>query len=207
MIWVWVIVSLHIVDRPIDYGPERVRLTEAYRARHTADGVASVEFVPRVIVLHFTDGTSADSTWQYFDQVHIGDDRPDLKKQGELNVSSQFLVDRDGTVYRLMPENWMGRHAVGLNHVAIGIENVGDGDRHPLTPAQVDADVALVHYLSVRWPIEVLVGHSESRRLEGTPYFVEQDPKYRDDKDDPGDGFLAAVRARCADLGLRGPPH
>jgi len=26
-----------------------------------------------------------------------------------------------------MPETWMARHCIGLNHVAIGIENVGDG--------------------------------------------------------------------------------
>jgi len=43
-----------------------------------------------------------------------------------------------------MPETWMARHAIGFNHVAIGIENVGDGARWPLTDAQADADAALV---------------------------------------------------------------
>ena len=50
-------------------------------------------------------------------------------------------MDRDGAVYRLMPETWMARHTIGLNRVAIGIENVG-GPRWPLTPEQLRADAA-----------------------------------------------------------------
>ena len=50
------------------------------------------------------------------------------------------VTDTDGTIYRLMPEDRVGRHAIGLNHVSIGVENVGDGKRWPMTAAQVAAN-------------------------------------------------------------------
>src|SRR5580693_7225904 len=68
-----------------------------------------------------------EATWTYFSHTRIEAARPELQREGELNVSAHFLVDRDGTIYRLMPETWMARHCIGLNRVAIGIENVGDG--------------------------------------------------------------------------------
>jgi N-acetyl-anhydromuramyl-L-alanine amidase AmpD len=93
-----------------------------------------------------------------------------------------------------------------VNHIAIGVENVGDEDKFPLTDAQIEADAALVRDLVARYPsIELLVGHHEVRSLEGTSWFVERDPKYRNKKPDPGPRFMAAVRAKVADLKLKGP--
>jgi N-acetyl-anhydromuramyl-L-alanine amidase AmpD len=100
----------------------------------------------------------------------------------------------------------MARHCIGLNHVAIGVENVGDGDRAPLTDAQVAADAALIRDLAARFPITHVIGHSESNAMRGHPYFVERVRGYRNSKPDPGDAFLRDVRARIADLGLAGPP-
>lgn len=51
-----------------------------------------------------------------------------------LNVSTQFLVDRDGTIFRLLPDTTFARHVIGLNHLAIGIENIGCDDM-PVTQA------------------------------------------------------------------------
>ena len=65
--------------------------------------------------------------------------------------------------------------AIGVNHLAIGVENVGDEDKYPLTDAQIDADAALVRDLVARFPTStLLVGHHEVRSLEGTEWFVEQ---------------------------------
>ena len=99
----------------------------------------------------------------------------------------------------------MARHCIGLNHVAIGVENVGDGKRWPLTDAQVAADAALIRYLVARYPITRLVGHLESNQLRGQPDFVELQAGYKNDKPDPGAAFMRRVRAEVADLGLRGP--
>jgi len=196
-----------IVDKPITYDDERIRLTKAYRKAHTDDGVDGVEIQPKMIVLHYTAGTSFKGSWRYFDRIHADTGRKKLKKAGNVNVSAHFLIDRDGTIYRLVKETWMARHTIGLNHVAIGIENVGDGKKHKLTAAQVAANIALIHYLASKYPITHMIGHSEYRRMEGHAYFREKDPKYRNRKGDPGDDFLTKVRAGIADLGLEGAPE
>ena len=198
---------LAIVDRPITYDEARIARTIAYRRAHQDPAASGVEIEPRMIILHHTGGGSADATWRYFDRPTIESARKTIADAGDLNVSSQFLVDRDGTIFRLMPETSMARHCVGLNHVAIGVENVGDLDAHLLTDAQVEADAALVRDLKARVPaITHLIGHHEYLAMEGHPYFVERDPKYRTRKADPGPAFMAKVRARVADLGLEGPP-
>jgi N-acetylmuramoyl-L-alanine amidase len=70
-----------------------------------------------------------------------------------------------------MPETWMARHCIGLNRVAIGIENVGDGAKYPLTDRQVEANASLVRYLAGKYSIAYLLGHNEYRRMEKTPLF------------------------------------
>ena len=47
------------------------------------------------------------------------------KEYDLLNVSSHYLVDRDGTIYQLTPETILNRHAIGVNWCSIGIENIG----------------------------------------------------------------------------------
>lgn len=195
-----------IRDRPISWTSEREALTVAYRRAHQDAAAADSRIEPRVIVLHYTGGSSWKATWRYFDRTRLEAGRAALRKGGEVNVSAHFLVDRDGTIYRLLPETTMARHCIGLNHVAIGIENVGDGARFPLTAAQVEADAALVRDLARRHRITHLIGHSESNDMRRHPYWLERDSSYRNSKSDPGKSFLAKVRARVADLALEGPP-
>ncbi len=196
--------ALAIVDAPLAWSDERARLTLEYRRTHSDPAANDLEITPRVIVLHFTDGGSAQATRAYFDQVRIEAARKDLARAGAVNVSSHYLVDRDGTIYRLQPETRFARHCIGLNHIAIGIENVGDGDKYPLTDAQVAADAALVRDLATRFPITHLLGHSEVMKFRQHPYYLERDPTYKNEKSDPGDAFMARVRARVADLKLSG---
>jgi N-acetylmuramoyl-L-alanine amidase len=196
--------GFRIQNKPIDFGKERIELTIAYRRAHQDPAANDVIIQPKMIILHWTGISSFTSTWNYFNRVRAEAARADLAAAGEVNVSSHFLVDRDGTIYRLMPETWMARHCIGLNHVAIGVENVGD-EKQPLTRAQVQADAALVRYLAAKYPITRLIGHMEYRKMEGTPFFVERDPKYRNTKPDPGAEFMRKVRALVADLKLQGP--
>jgi N-acetylmuramoyl-L-alanine amidase len=195
-----------IVDRPISWSRERESLTVAYRRAHQDTATADSRIEPRMIVLHYTGGSSWKATWRYFDRTRLERGREKLRKGGEVNVSAHFLVDRDGTIYRLLPETTMARHCIGLNHLAIGIENVGDGARWPLTAAQVEANAALVRYLAGRHAITHLIGHSESNAMRRHPYWRERDASYRNSKSDPGAPFLEKVRARVADLALEGPP-
>ena len=193
-----------IVDKPISWTAERERLTLAYRRAHQDPDAADTTIVPHVIVLHHTGGRSWQATWRYFDRTRLEEGRAQLRRAGEVNVSAHFLVDRDGTIRRLVPETRMARHCIGLNHVAIGIENVGGGPGAPLTTAQVEANAALVRFLASRHHITHLIGHHESRAMEGHRYWSERDPRYRNRKPDPGEDFMRRVRMRLLDLFLAG---
>lgn len=196
---------LAIVDAPMAWSDERAQLTLSYRRAHSDPAATDLTIEPHVIVLHFTGGSSAASTRRYFDNVRIEASRKTLARGGAVNVSSHFVVDRDGTIYRLQPETQFARHCIGLNHVAIGIENVGDGGRYPLTDAQVAADAALVRDLAARFPITHLLGHHEVMSFRDHAYYVERDRSYANEKDDPGATFMQRVRERVGDLGLQGP--
>ena len=43
--------------------------------------------------------------------------------------------------------------------------------------------------------------------MEGTPLFVERDPRYRNNKPDPGNDFMCKVRALVKDLKFQDPPQ
>ena len=187
----------------------RQKLTIKYLAKHsvtrapTGNLERDVRMIPKVIVLHWTGGGSLKSAWNTFAPATLSG-RKKLQRAGALNVGAHFLVDRDGTTYRMMDETRILRHCIGLNHVSIGVENIGDGKRWPLTPAQLRANIDLVRYLSAKFPITHLIGHHEYRGLENHPYFSEKNPKYRTIKIDPGAKFMTKVRRRVTDLGLKG---
>jgi N-acetylmuramoyl-L-alanine amidase len=193
-----------IVEEPMKWSDERERLTLDYRRAHSDANAQDLTIDPKVIVLHYTGGNSAKSTRAYFDNVKLEAARKQLARGGAVNVSAHFVVDRDGTIYRLQPETRFARHCIGLNHIAIGIENVGDGQKYPLTDAQVAADAALVRELAGRFKITHLLGHHEVMRFRDHAYYVELDPTYKNDKGDPGAAFMARVRERVGDLGLAG---
>lgn len=199
--------GLAIVDRPVPFSPQRIELTRAYIREHYGLDVRDITIVPRIITLHWTAVATFQGSYNAFVKETLNGARPDLARAGDLNVSIQFLVDRDGTVYRLMPENWMARHVIGLNYSSIGVENVGGAAGVPdLTEAQVKANIRLVRYLATKYPtIRYLIGHHEYRDFEGHPLWLERDSTYRTRKIDPGAAFMTAVRAGVADLHLEGP--
>ncbi len=206
------------LDHRIPLTERRIALTLDYFERHNAalaeqrqgiEGVEAIRFDPQVLVMHYTVIPTAEQTLAYFAREEMDSGRPEILANGLLNVGIQFVVDRDGTIYGLYPEDVMARHTIGLNHVAIGIENVGDGDLGsdaalPLTEAQVAANVALIRYLAGKYPnLRWAIGHQEYRDLEHPDHparhlFVEDKPDYRTEKVDPGDRFLAAVRRELA---------
>jgi beta-N-acetylhexosaminidase len=50
--------DLKIIDKPIPFDDERVRLTLAYRRQHSDPDAKDITIEPRVIVLHYTAGRS-----------------------------------------------------------------------------------------------------------------------------------------------------
>jgi beta-N-acetylhexosaminidase len=149
----------HIVQRPIPFGPARRAETARYAARHYGVHTWRLEH-PHVIVEHFTATTSFAPVWATF-----AADTPD-PELGELpGTCAHFVIDRDGTIYQLVPLGTICRHTVGLNYTAIGIEHVGTSDAEILDDrAQLHASLRLTLWLMTRFHISLpnVIGHAES---------------------------------------------
>jgi len=202
--------SLQIINKPIDFGKNRIEMTKSYIKQHYGKSVKDIEIEPRIILLHWTAEMSFDKSFARLKPERLLSDRKDIVKASALNVSSHYMVDRDGTIYRLMPDNWMARHVIGLNYSTIGIENIGGrGNKaEDLTKAQLKSNIALVHYLKQKYPkIEYLMGHYEYRQMEKSPLWLELDKGYRTIKSDPGKQFMSNVRKAVKSLRLKAPPR
>jgi len=195
--------KIEIIDKPIIFTDERVELTREYFKNHYNMNKKNISIVPQMIVLHWTAISSFERSFKRFESVHLFSDRTDISSAGLLNVSAHFLIDNDGTIYRLMDETKMARHVIGLNHCAIGIENVASG-KDDLSDAQIKANISLVRYLKSKYQsIEYLIGHHEYTDFEESVLFKEIDSGYRTEKDDPGDDFMSVVYDGVKDLNLR----
>jgi N-acetylmuramoyl-L-alanine amidase len=194
---------LNIVKRPIPFSDTRKSLTLDYIHAHYDKTASTIEIVPRMVVLHWSDSSTLQSLYNTFAADRLSWHRPDLLRAGQLNVSAHFGIDRDGTVYQFMPETVMARHVIGLNRIAVGIENVG-GPSLPLTSAQVTANAQLVRLLVSRFPsIKYLIGHYEYGAFRNTPLWEDVNPSYFTQKVDPGEEFMRLVRAKLTDLDLQ----
>ncbi|WP_372945730.1 N-acetylmuramoyl-L-alanine amidase, partial [Muriicola sp.] len=91
--------TTRIVDRPIIFDAEREQLTRAYMAERY--GLQdSLTITPRMIVLHWTAIPTLEGSFDAFNDPLIPQWRTLVGNAGKLNVSSHFLVGRDGTIYR-----------------------------------------------------------------------------------------------------------
>jgi hypothetical protein len=153
--------SLRVVQAPIAYSAGRQQEMAAYSLRHY--GTASWQLTPTMIVLHYTAG----GTWAGARATFAAD----TVNMGELpGTCSHYVVDKDGTVYQLVPTSVRCRHTIGLNDQAIGIEMVQEGgssatwaDQQILSrAAQVGAALALVRSLQSQFGISTanVIGHA-----------------------------------------------
>ncbi len=147
----------HIVWHPFTYGPHRRAEMAAYSRRHY--GTASWHLVnPKVIVEHYTAGTSVTSVFNYYEA-----NSPHL---GELpGVCAHFVIDTDGTIYQEASLAVRCRHVIGINYTAIGIEHVGTSDAQVLrNPAMMRSSLRLTLWLMAKFHIQTrnVIGHAES---------------------------------------------
>jgi beta-N-acetylhexosaminidase len=149
----------HIVQKKIPFTAKRKREMAAYAKRHY--GIDSYRLRdPHVIVEHYTVTSTFSATYNTF-----AADVPDSELHELPGTCSHFVIDRDGTIYELVPTSIMCRHTVGLNYTAIGIEHVGDSDAEILHNAkQLAASLKLTRWLRCHYGIGVdnVIGHSES---------------------------------------------
>ncbi len=163
-----------IVKKYIAFGAARKAQMADYSKRHYHQHTAKLN-KPKVIVLHHTGGSTWQSAWWTFENnTAYNDELP--------GVVAHFIIGKDGTIYQCLPLNLRGRHAIGMNWTAIGIEFVQeprDGkDAHWMDKQilarkrQVRAGLRLVRYLRLRFEIERanVIGHAMA---DGSPHFLD----------------------------------
>jgi N-acetylmuramoyl-L-alanine amidase len=154
------IAPARVVRKPIPYGAERREQMAAYAVRHYGIDDHRLR-KPKVIVQHYT---VTDTFQPVFDYFSVNQPDPEL---GELpGVCSHYVIDRDGTIYELVPPRIMCRHTVGLNYTAIGIEHVGRSDAQVMgNRSQIAASLRLTRMLQGRHGVATrnVIGHNENR--------------------------------------------
>jgi hypothetical protein len=156
---------------PIPYGKSRKHQMAGYSERHYGDRSWRLDN-PKAIVLHYTASSTYESAWNTF-----ASNDPALGERP--GVCSQFIVDKDGTIYQLTRLAVRCRHTIGLNHVSFGIEMVQEdaGGSHETAQTILERDkqaraaVRLAAWLKQRYGIAMrdLIGHAmanDSRLFE-----------------------------------------
>jgi N-acetylmuramoyl-L-alanine amidase len=149
-----------VVAKPIPFGDGRKADMRAYAQRHY--GIDDYRLRdPKVIVEHYTVTQSFPPVFDTF-----APNRPDPELHELPGICSHFVIDRDGTIYQLVPLELMCRHTVGLNWTAIGIEHVGTSDAQVMgNRRQRSASLRLTRALQGRYDVRTrnVIGHNESR--------------------------------------------
>ena len=161
-----------IVDDHIPYGEQRKGQMARYSRRHYGHRTWRLR-EPRVIVLHFTGGSSYSSARGWF--------ASNTPNRGEYpGVCAQYLIGKRGKIGELVRPRVRCRHAIGLNHRAIGIEMVQETGRGSHWASrqilqrrrQVRAALRLVRHLRLRFDIRMrhVIGHA---MVNNSPFFRE----------------------------------
>ena len=181
---------------PIPFGPKRKAEMAAYARRHY--GIDTYRLIePHVIVIHYTESPTFQSTWNTF-----APDVPDSELHELPGTCAHFVIDRAGVIHQLVALSIMCRHTVGLNWTAIGIEHVGYSDAEVLgNHGELAASLALSRWLRCRFHISLsnVIGHNESL---SSPYHHENVAAWRTQThSDFNHADMRIYRARLRALG------
>lgn len=199
--------TLEIYDKPIVFDDLRIKLTKEYILRHYGAAGPGIELTPLLIVVNWTDTGTLEEAYEKFRPSMLPrSSNPPIAPDGEVNYSTHYLIDRDGTIFNLMKDFQIARHMVGLDRQALGIANVGSANV-PLTPAQAEATAQLVRFLTKKYEsISFLIGASEYGAFVSTPLWEEKDPLLKPVPSGPSAIFLTQLRERLSDTPLRSAP-
>lgn len=92
---------------PIPFGPEPRAQMVAYVRLHYASFMRPTWRLidPHVIVIHYTESSTFQSTWNTF-----ASDTPDPELHELPNTCAHFVIDRNGKIYQLVSLGTMRRH-------------------------------------------------------------------------------------------------
>jgi beta-N-acetylhexosaminidase len=148
-----------ITDDLIPFPRKRRREMAAYSERHYGERAFRLTDV-RTIVEHITASSTYSSAYNTF-----AADVPDAELNELPGVCAHFVIDTDGTIYKLVRLGLRCRHTVGLNDRSIGIEHVATSDDQVMgNRKQLQASLKLTRWLQDRYevPTKYVIGHAES---------------------------------------------
>jgi hypothetical protein len=148
----------------------RMELLKEYAKAHFGAESAALDS-PGMIVVHYTELANLADSLATFKPDTLPRGRTDIAGHGDVNVGVHYVIAKDGTVDQLQPENVIGRHTIGFNWCAIGIEMVARNEKE-LTDAELLSCATLCAWIASRHPsIEYLIGHHEYVRKD-LPHFA-----------------------------------
>lgn len=103
------------------------------------------------IILHHSDSNSASP--EDIHSWHLNN--------GWSGAGYQYLVRKNGNIYRLRPDNVVGSHAQGHNSNSIGICFEGNFEVETMNEVQKQAGIELVNYLKSVYNISNVLGHRD----------------------------------------------
>lgn len=103
------------------------------------------------IILHHAEATSC--TAEDIHRWHL--------ERGWAGAGYHFLVGKDGSIYRLRPEQYVGAHAYGSNYNSIGICAEGEYMSEIMPDEQKNAIVELIKYLQNKYNMHVIQKHKD----------------------------------------------
>ncbi|MDD3404181.1 MAG: N-acetylmuramoyl-L-alanine amidase [Hespellia sp.] len=83
------------------------------------------------------------------------------KENGWAGAGYHFLVRKDGSVYRLRPERYVGAHASGANADSVGVCFEGDFEIERMNEVQRQAGIELIAELKRKYGISKVQGHRD----------------------------------------------
>jgi len=191
-----VVVSNVAVDTISTLSDRKLALTSEYCQRNYGFSGYRLDS-PKMVVVHHTVIPTLRQTLALFQRDELAPNRKFINRFSPLNVGIHYVIDRDGTIYNLLPDTIIARHIIGFNHVSLGIENVA-ATKEDLTEAQLKSNAALVNALKSKHPtIQYLIGHDEYNNTDLPHYelFKSLDENYQPyDKPDPGEKFMTDLR-------------
>ena len=80
---------------------------------------------------------------------------------GWAGAGYHFLVRKDGSIYRMRPENKVGSHAYGANSDSLGICAEGNFETETMSSKQMNSIIELVSHLKKKYGISIVKGHRD----------------------------------------------
>ena len=198
---------LEINDKPIVFEDLRTKLTQEYVKKYYNISLKQIDFSPAMLILHRSKiGDFAGFFESLRNSILPGTQEFEDDEDADVNMSTHYVIDRNGAIYSLMKDFQIARHSIGLDRHAIGITVVGTGT-DVLSDKQVIAAATLARYLKSKYStLAWLVSDGETAAFEGSLLWEQKLPFVRDPDADPGAPYMTKLRSFVADLGFKSSP-